>query len=158
MSDIVNSYEVRVTNVERVPTAIVRGWSRRADMSKNIPALFNQFYADPPPGVPRGLNVVFYSHTSGEPIPAEGIAMEVGVQLTGPCAPHGKVECSSTPAGKVATVTHWGDYGKLGGAYDALQEWSKETGRKFGGPFWEVYGHWSDDPKQVRTDVFQLLA
>jgi effector-binding domain-containing protein len=158
MSDVVNHYEVLVKTVERVPTAIVRGHSRRADMSKNIPALFNEFYADPPPGVPRGLNVVFYRHTSGEPIPPEGIAMEVGVQLTAPCAAHGKVECSSTPAGEVAMVTHWGDYGKLGGAYEALMKWSKETGRKFAGPFWEVYGHWNDDPQQVRTDVFQLLA
>jgi|HubBroStandDraft_1064217.scaffolds.fasta_scaffold489902_2 effector-binding domain-containing protein len=157
MSEVVNNYEIHVTTVERVPTAIVRGRSRRAEMGKNIRALFDQLYADPPPGVPRGLNVVFYSHTSGEPIPPEGIAMEVGVRLTGPCAAHGRVECSSTPAGEVATVTHWGDYGKLGDAYDALMKWSKETGRKFAGPFWEVYGHWSDDPAQVRTDVFQLL-
>ena len=63
-----------------------------------------------------------------------------------------------TPAGTVATVVHWGAYDKLGGAYDALRKWSKETGRVFAGPFWEVYGHWSDDPAQVRTDIFQLLA
>jgi hypothetical protein len=157
MSDVVNTYEVRVTSVERVPTAIVRGHARADSMGKDIRRLFDEFYSDPPPGVARGLNVVFYRHTSGEAIPAEGIAIEVGVQLTGPCADHGKVSCSFTPAGTVATVTHWGDYAGLGGAYGALGKWSKETGRKFAGPFWEVYGHWSDDPAEVRTDVFQLL-
>jgi effector-binding domain-containing protein len=152
------SYEVQIQTVERAPTAIVRGTARRDNMSRNIRALFDEFYADPPPGVPRGLNIVFYRHTSGEPIPPEGIPIEVGVQISAPCASHGKVSCSSTPAGTVATVTHWGDYSELGKAYDALNAWSKETGRKFAGPFWEVYGHWSDDPKQVRTDVYQLLA
>ncbi len=23
---------------------------------------------------------------------------------------------------------------------------------------WEVYGHWSEDPAQLRTDVFYLLS
>ncbi len=158
MSDMVNNYEVQVKTAERVSTAIVRGNARSESMSKDIRRLFDEFYADPPPGVPRGLNVVSYRHTSGEPIPPEGISIEVGVQISAPCENHGKVSCSFTPGGTVATVTHWGDYGKLGGAYDALREWSKETGRKFAGPFWEVYGHWSDNPAQVRTDVFQLLA
>lgn len=24
--------------------------------------------------------------------------------------------------------------------------------------FWEVYGDWHDDPRQLRTDVYHLLA
>jgi effector-binding domain-containing protein len=158
VSDISNSYEVHVKTVERVPTAIVRGNARSESMSKDIRRLFDEFYADPPPAVPRGLNVVFYRHTSEEAIPPEGISIEVGVQISPPCENYGKVSCSFTPGGTAATVTHWGDYSQLGRAYDALRKWSKETGRKFAGPFWEVYGHWSDDPAQVRTDVFQLLA
>jgi len=27
----------------------------------------------------------------------------------------------------------------------------------FAGPNWEIYGHWTDDPAQLRTDVFYLL-
>jgi hypothetical protein len=157
MSEISNSYEVQVTTVARVPTAIVRGHARSDNMGATIRKLFDQFYAAPPPP-PRGLNVVFYRHVAGEPVPAEGISIEVGVQLAAPVESSGGFIASETPAGTVATVVHWGAYDKLGGAYDALRKWSKETGRVFAGPFWEVYGHWSDDPAQVRTDIFQLLA
>lgn len=69
-----------------------------------------------------------------------------------------KAIASATPAGTVAAVVHWGAYEKLGDAYAALRKWSKESGRALAGPFWEVYGHWSDDPKQVRTDVFYILG
>jgi effector-binding domain-containing protein len=161
VSDVQNSYQVEVKNVDRVYTAIVPGQTRRDNMSKNIRALFDEFYADPPPALKssaaRGLNIVFYRHKGGK-IAEEGVAIECGVQIAAPCESHGKVVCSSTPAGEVATVTHWGDYGGLGKAYDALGAWSKQTGRKFAGPFWEVYGHWHDDLAKVRTDVYQLLA
>lgn len=157
MSEIHNDYKVEVKTVESVPTAVVRGHARSSDMPQIIRRLFDEFYGDPPPGVPRGLNVVYYHHQGGK-IPPEGVPIEVGVQLAAPCAPHGKVVCSATPAGMVATVTHWGDYGKLRDAYDALGKWSKESGRKFAGPFWEVYGHWYDDLTKVRTDVYQLLS
>jgi effector-binding domain-containing protein len=152
------SYEVEVKNVERVPIAAIRGRARRENMSTVIRKLFDEFYADPPPNTPRGLNVVYYDYHGESWATADGIPLHAGVQLAAPCEAHGKVECLSTLAGEVATVVHWGDYSKLGQAYDALQKWSKETGRKFAGPFWEVYGHSSDDPAEVRTDVFQLLA
>jgi effector-binding domain-containing protein len=159
MSDMVNSYEVQVKTVERVPTAIVRGHARSDNMSKMIRRLFDEFYAAPPPP-PRGLNVVYYPHLAGESVSAEGIPLEVGVQLAAPfTGGEGvKASASATPAGVVATVVHWGAYDKLRDAYDALREWSKESGRVLTGPFWEVYGHWSDDPKQVRTDVFYILG
>lgn len=160
MSDVVNSYEVQVATVERVPTAIVKGWARSDNMSKTIRKLFDEFYAAPPPP-PRGLNVVYYPHLAGDPVSAEGIPLEVGVQLAAPMESGMKgVEAiaSETPAGTVATVVHWGAYGELMRAYEALRKWSKESGRVLAGPFWEVYGHWSDDPKQVRTDVFYILA
>jgi DNA gyrase inhibitor GyrI len=152
MSDVVNSYEVRVTTVERISTAIVKGWARSDNMSKTIQKLFDEFYAAPPPP-PRGLNVVYYDHLAGAPVSTEQLAapMEGGMEGA-------KAIASATPAGTVAAVVHWGAYEKLGDAYAALRKWSKESGRALAGPFWEVYGHWSDDPKQVRTDVFYILG
>jgi effector-binding domain-containing protein len=35
--------------------------------------------------------------------------------------------------------------------------WCKSQGYALAGPFWEVYGDWSDNPTEVRTDVFYLL-
>jgi hypothetical protein len=113
VSGPLNNYTVEVKHVERVPIAVIRGRARRDNMSKVIRALFDEFYTDPPPGVVRGLNIVFYRHTGGK-IAEKGVATEVGVQIAAPCQDHGKVVCSSTPAGEVATVTHWGDYSGLG--------------------------------------------
>jgi effector-binding domain-containing protein len=152
------SYEVEVKHVDRVPIAAIHGRARRDNMSIMIRKLFDEFYADPPPGVPRGLNIVYYDYRGEASSTAEGIPLYAGVQLSAPCQPHGKIECLSTPSGEAAMVTHWGDYSQLGKAYEALQRWSKETGRKFVGPFWEVYGHHNDDPAKVQTDVYQLLA
>jgi effector-binding domain-containing protein len=46
---------------------------------------------------------------------------------------------------------------RLSEAYSAIQNWSKESGRQFAGPFWELYGHCNDDPAKVRTDIYYLL-
>jgi hypothetical protein len=62
-----------------------------------------------------------------------------------------------TPTGPVASTVHWGDYAELGGANAALHRWCEETGRRFTGTSWEVYGDWLDDWAKVRTDVFFLL-
>jgi hypothetical protein len=43
-------------------------------------------------------------------------------------------------------------------AHDAIRQWCRDNERQIAGPNWEVYGHWSDDPDQRRTDVFYLLS
>jgi effector-binding domain-containing protein len=89
------------------------------------------------------------------------VDMEIGVEMGGPIGRHGEVFDSLTPAGEVATVTHFGPYGQLGDAHRAIRTWCAANGRTAAGPNWEVYGHWlaawNDDPSQIRTDVFHLL-
>ena len=41
----------------------------------------------------------------------------------GPFVEHGKVVRSATPAGAVASATHYGPYGGLGAAHDAVRRW-----------------------------------
>ena len=83
--------------------------------------------------------------------------LEVGVEVTQPFTGNDRVVCSSTPAGMVATAVHWGPYDRLGEAHKAVHEWCATHGHKVAGPSWEVYGHWYDEPGQLRTDVFYLL-
>jgi effector-binding domain-containing protein len=71
--------------------------------------------------------------------------------------PSGNVRPVETPSGLAATLTHWGDYSGLRAANDAIQEWSRASGKKLSGPAWEVYGHWDPDPAKCRTDVYYLL-
>jgi effector-binding domain-containing protein len=70
----------------------------------------------------------------------------------------GSVRQTETPTGTVATTTHWGDYGGLAHAHDAVIHWCNENGHQLAGPRWEVYGHWTDRPTELRTDVFYLLT
>ena len=89
------------------------------------------------------------------------INLEVGVELDAPFAGYGEVVGSATPAGAVATAVHFGPYGRLCEAHQAIRQWCADHGYAEAGPNWEIYGHWIDewnnDPTKIRTDVFYLL-
>jgi len=138
------AYKVDVRVVPAQPIAMVRGRTTAANLPRRIRELFDQFYA----GFKGkgGLNIVFYpgSGSAGE------FEIECGVQVE-------SGGNSSTPAGTVATTTYLGPYDQMKPAHEAIQ-WAQENGRQFAGASWEVYGHWSEDPTQLRTDIFYLLA
>lgn len=84
--------------------------------------------------------------------------VDFGVGVTAPFEAIGDVQPRSTPAGTAATATHVGPYATLAQTHGAIQAWCREHGHVLAGPSWEVYGHWVNDPAQLRTDVFYLLA
>jgi effector-binding domain-containing protein len=88
--------------------------------------------------------------------------VEVGVELLGPFNEQGDVVHSATPAGWVASVTHFGPYSGLGAAHAAVREWCNTHQHRRIGPNWEVYGHWeahwNTDPSKIRTDVFYQVS
>jgi effector-binding domain-containing protein len=115
-----------------------------ATLPIRIRALFDEFYA----GFKGkgGLNIVLYpGAVSGEFEIECGVEVESGGN-------------SSTPAGMVATTVYLGPYHQMNPAHKAIHQWVRENGHKLAGPSWEVYGHWSDDPAKLRTDIFYLLA
>jgi effector-binding domain-containing protein len=57
----------------------------------------------------------------------------------------------------VATCAHFGPYDQLRAAHQAVRRWCAASGREIALPFWEIYGHWEDDPAKLRTDVLYLL-
>jgi len=50
-----------------------------------------------------------------------------------------------------------GLYQKLSEAHTAVRRWCAEHGYALAGPNWEIYGDWTDNPAELRTDVFYLL-
>jgi effector-binding domain-containing protein len=42
-------------------------------------------------------------------------------------------------------------------AHEAIHQWARENERRLTGTSWEVYGHWSDDPAKLRTDIYYLI-
>jgi effector-binding domain-containing protein len=68
---------------------------------------------------------------------------------------------SEIPRGIAATTTHFGPYGQLNLAHQAIKDWSTANGYKPTGVNWEIYGHWdqawNNNPSLIRTDVFYLV-
>jgi effector-binding domain-containing protein len=138
-------YAVEIRQVPAGPIAGVRGLATMANLPNRIRALFDEFYA----GFKGkgGLNIVFY--------PGSGVAAEFEIECGVQVESGGN---SFTPAGTIATTAYFGPYDQMKPAHESIHKWARENGRKLAGPSWEVYGHWSDDPAKLRTDIFYLLA
>ena len=151
-------YDVQVRELNRLPLAVVRREASPADLSRMVPEccgiVWNALRAQ---YVKGGRNVAIYSDG-----PAGVIQLEVGVEVAGRFAESADLVRSETPGGRVASVTHFGPYGQLGRAHQAIHDWAAARGHHLAGPRWEIYGHWqpawNDDPSMIRTDVFYLIA
>jgi effector-binding domain-containing protein len=148
------AYDVRLEQVVSRPLAVVRRRATSQQLAKVVPdgcgTVWNAVRAQ---RVRGGRQIAIY--WDGE------INLEVGVELDTPFAGHGDVVASSTPAGTVATTVHFGPYGGLHAAHDAIRQWCARHSRTPAGPNWEIYGHWleewNNDPSRIRTDLFYLL-
>jgi effector-binding domain-containing protein len=145
-------YQVQLVQVEPQPTAVVRRRAKQSELPQVVPQGCGEVWEFVrAANLPRpGRNLALY--LDGE------INVEIGVEVFHPFTGNDKVLCSNLPAGTVATTTHFGPYNRLGQAHAAILKWCADHGHALAGPSWEVYGHWNDDPAQVRTDVFYLIA
>src|SRR5690348_5097125 len=101
----------------------------------------DQVYAARPAGIQLdGQNIFVYRAVRD----VKGfVDAEFGVGAKEPFTQVGSVVYTEVPSGEVATATHWGDYGKLGVAHEAVVTWCRANGRSLSGTSWEVYGHWT---------------
>jgi effector-binding domain-containing protein len=148
-------HDVTVAQVDSIPVAVVRRQARAAELSKVVPDGCGVVWAFVRARQLRaGRNVAIYWDGS--------IRLEVGVELDGDLPESADVLRSATPAGPVATVAHFGPYGQLGAAHQAIRDWCSARNHRLAGPNWEIYGHWlsewNSDPSRIRTDVFYQLA
>jgi effector-binding domain-containing protein len=145
------SYQVDVTPVHPQTIAVIRLRAAVKDLSTVVPRACGEVWN--------------YVRANGIPNPGRHVAVylddvmniEVGVEVGQPFTGDGRVNCSATPAGLAATTAHFGPYHRLGDAYAAIANWCSANGHTFAGPTWEIYGHWTDDPTRLRTDVYRLL-
>ena len=150
-----NEYAVKVQLAQPRPIAAVRVRLPIRDVPRRFAEYLNQIYAAAHTGLIEvdGQNIFIYSRdANGE----ADVEFAVGAKKS--FEPIGNVVQSATPSGQAATTTHWGDYALLGDAHRAVIEWCKGQGHSLAGPRWEVYGHWSEDPAELRTDIFYLLS
>lgn len=137
-------YIVRTLSAAAQPIATVGKRSSRATLIPDIRELFDRFYTTRKGG--PDLNIALYGTFDEN----DTFDLDCGVVTT--TEPNG-----ATPAGTIATTTHIGPYSGLNEAHRALHAWVREQGHRIAGPSWEIYGHWTDDPSQLRTDIFYLL-
>ena len=145
-------YAVVVETIAARPTAVIAETTTWPEYPRVWPRLLDEVHAGVQwaGGGRKGRNVMLYLDDRPN--------VEVGVELDQPASLTGRVVRSSLPAGTVAMTVHYGEYAGLADAHDAVIRWCDANGRRRAGPRWEVYGHWHDDPAQVRTDVYHLLA
>jgi len=149
------SYTVQLQQLNSVPLAVLRRQASASELARVVPEccglVWNAVRAQQ---ARAGRHVAIYWDCN--------IRLEVGVELDGPFAEQGEVVRSATPAGAVAWTTHFGPYGGLGAAHDAVRRWCRANNHRCAGPNWEIYGHWQRewdaDPSQIRTDVYYLLS
>ena len=150
-------YDVIVEEVGAEPMAAVATRARRAELADAIRDGLDKVYAllrASDPG-PLGCNVVYYlPFAPGE---TQVFDLRIGVRLSAAFAPTGEVIAAETPAGRAAHVAYFGPYSQMRPAHDAIHTWARQGGQKLTGASWEVYGDWSDDPAQLRTDIYYQL-
>src|SRR5262245_49018813 len=131
-------YDVRLEQLNSRPLAVVRRRARLPELAKVVPdacgTVWNVVRAQQVAGA--GRHVALYWD--------DQINLEVGVGLGSPFAGHGEVVGSAPPAGVVATAVHFGPYGRLHEAHQAIRAWCAKHGHTLAGPNWEIYGHWQD--------------
>jgi effector-binding domain-containing protein len=147
-------YEVREAIVAPRPVAGVRAQVSRGRVGQEFGRYLDQVYAAARAGVVAldGQNIFIYRGMADDQL-----TVDFCVGVTAPFSAAGAVMPLETPSGVAAMATHHGDYSQLGRANAAILEWCRANGRVRAGPSWEVYGHWHDDPAQLRTDVYYLL-
>jgi effector-binding domain-containing protein len=64
---------------------------------------------------------------------------EVGVPVSGPVDPAGRVRAGMLPAARVARTVYHGDYAGLGAAWGEFQAWLNAEGLDLAPNFWETY-------------------
>jgi effector-binding domain-containing protein len=148
-------YDIHLRQLPSTPLAVIRQQARPSELPRLVPELCGQVWNAVRAQQARGgRHVAVYWDGS--------IRLEVGVELLGPFTVQGDVVRSATPAGMVASATHFGPYAGLRTAHDAVREWCAANQHRLAGPSWEVYGHWQPgwniDPSQIRTDVFHQIV
>jgi effector-binding domain-containing protein len=145
------NYRVHVQRVEAQTTAVVRRRALPGEYATVVPQACGevwQFLRSAQVPHPGRLLAV-YLGCDGD--------IEVGAEVAGPFEGDSQVVRSCAPAGLVATAAHFGPYQRLGEAHAAVRKWCADHGHRLTGVSWELYGHWTDDETQLRTDVFYLL-
>lgn len=156
--------EIEVLEAQAQPTVVVRAQDYpMADLGQLFDKTFAAIFSTlprvgiTPVGPPFGL----YTRE-----PGETVDVEVGIPVSAPLTadhPVGELTLtgSTLPAGQLAAVSYFGDFGGLGDAWGAFMRGVVELGQTPTMPFFEVYVTEPTpdmDPDDLRTDLYVRLT
>ena len=144
------AYDVRIQRTAECRTAVVRSDTTWREFPRVWPRCLDEVWAflRTTPGLRTdGHNVMLYRHHAN----GVDVAVEVGVQVTRPFPPSGRVVPSTLPATETATTVHTGSAAEIGAAHAAVRAWCAARRREVTGVSWEIYG--DPDPKTGHFDV-----
>jgi effector-binding domain-containing protein len=94
-------------------------------------------------------------------MPSDTFDFEVGVPVSKPVKPAGRVKTFELPASKVIRTTYHGPYEGLADGWMGFMDMVKESGEKAQDSFWESYvagPESSPDPKNWKTELNRPLV
>jgi len=147
-------YEVKLLTVRDCPTAVVKATTTLEAFPALWKSLLDQVWAFLGTSDLRtdGHNIMLYREDGA------ALHVEVGVQVVRAFESSGAVVSSTLPGGRAAMTTHRGLYSGLGLAHRAVLDRCAAEGVQLTGTSCEIYGHWHEDPAQLETEVYWLLA
>ncbi len=101
---------------------------------------------------------VFAHHLQMSP---ETFDFELGVKVSAPVKPAGRVKPGQLPAAKVARAIYSGPYEGLPSAWDEFNKWMKAHNHKQAENLWELYSigpHSTPDPANWQTELNRPLT
>jgi effector-binding domain-containing protein len=154
-------YQIEISGVEPQSIAIIRDYANASNIADKIRAhlstIWNTLRAAGCQSM--GRSVVLYNDEGnvGSFGTEQGMPVEIGVEIGADFVERAEIVRSTLPEGTVLTVAHFGAYQKLGAAHAAVRNFAKEHGHTLPGHYWEIYGHWTVNEEELRTDVFYLV-
>ena len=137
--------------------AIIRLTIPRSEMMKAFgPAVQELMSTLADQGV-KPIGAVFAHHLK---MPPDMFDFELGVEVSTPVKPAGRVKPGQLPAAKVARTVYRGPYQGLPSAWGEFVQWMKANGHEQAEDLWEVYlvgPQSSPDPANWRTELNRPL-
>ena len=93
-------------------------------------------------------------------LPSEVFDFELGIKVSSPVTPTGRVEPGELPARRVVRTIYTGPYEGLPAAWDAFIAWMNANGHKGGPSLWELYSvgpQSTPDSAKWRTELNRPL-
>ena len=148
-------YEIHLRETQPQPAAAIRGRTAWAEHGPFISAALMEIFGTAGGQGVRFAGPAYGIYHSAEAEEAE-VDLEIGIPVSEPIEPAGRVMAAIIPGGLVAATVHAGRYEEVAPAYRALGEWVQEHGHETAGPPREVYLVGPEqvrDPGALRTEV-----